>query len=333
MDHNEVVLAGRVSVAAEDKRLPSGDTLTRWRLAVRRDRPHPKGGVMTDGIPCITFAPEVAAVVRDLGPDDPVEIRGAFRCRIYGPSSAKIWRYEVEVFSAEPINVDPASPPAGERRRTVRRPRTSKPSPATLATAPNDDAGTTQDRHGDDATTTQDRRGGEAVTGQGRREGEVVRGQDREGEVVRGQDRHRDDATTTQDRRGGEAVTAQDRRGGERGGEAVTAQDRGGDDVGMAGDRLPASLHSLGEVAPCSAPATSSPAIAKPPIVEMESLVKEESTMGPKLQAPQRPSRQEHEATPVDDNSRHSSSTPSRLQAMIDTCRSAGRGVLSRTSR
>ncbi|NUW32259.1 hypothetical protein HTZ77_12565 [Nonomuraea sp. SMC257] len=220
MDRNEVVLAGRVSVAAEDKRLPSGDTLTRWRLAVRRDRPHPKGGVMTDSIPCITFAPEVAAVVRDVGPDDPLEVRGAFRCRIYGPSSGKIWRYEVEVFHVEPVGVDPAPPPPGARRRTTRGARTSKPSPA----APP---------------------GGEAAVGQDRR----------------------DPAASL-------------------------------------------SLDSRGEVASET---------DAPPRAETELLMDEKS----------------HEAPLRDDSdaSSHVSSAPSRLQAVLDTCRSAGRGALSRSSR
>ncbi|GAA3162851.1 single-stranded DNA-binding protein [Nonomuraea roseoviolacea] len=222
MDRNEVVLAGRVSAAAEDKRLPSGDTLTRWRLAVRRDRPHPKGGVMTDSIPCVTFVPEVAAVVRDAGPDDPLEVRGAFRCRIYGPSSAKIWRYEVEVFHVEPARVDPASPPPGPRRRTTRGPRPPKPAPA----APPD-------------------------------------------------------------------------------GEAATGQD----------PRDPASL----PVDALGVGASAAPSPAEPPRAETESLV----------------GGKPHEPTPRGDSdaSPHMSPPPSRLQAMIDTCRSAGKGVLSRTHR
>ncbi|MET7463960.1 single-stranded DNA-binding protein [Nonomuraea sp. NPDC005501] len=140
VDRNEVVLVGRLSAAAEIKRLPSGDTLTRWRVAVRRDRPHPKGGVMTDSIPCVTFDAATAAVVRELKPDDPLEVRGAFRCRIFGPSSGKIWRYEVEVFAAEPaitasLTAEPATAvldlsPDGESRRPSRRPRASMPSPA-----------------------------------------------------------------------------------------------------------------------------------------------------------------------------------------------------------
>ncbi|WP_397334445.1 single-stranded DNA-binding protein [Nonomuraea sp. 3-1Str] len=134
------MLVGRLSAAAEVKRLPSGDTLTRWRVAVRRDRPHPKGGVMTDSIPCVTFDAATAAVVRELKPDDPLEVRGAFRCRIFGPSSGKIWRYEVEVFAAEPaitasVTAEPATAVVdlsldGESRHPSRRPRASMPSPA-----------------------------------------------------------------------------------------------------------------------------------------------------------------------------------------------------------
>ncbi|MBN6055419.1 hypothetical protein JYK22_26020, partial [Nonomuraea sp. RK-328] len=265
VDRNEVVLAGRVSVAAEDKRLPSGDTLTRWRLAVRRDRPHPKGGVMTDSIPCITFAPEVAAVVREVGPDDPLEIRGAFRCRIYGPSSAKIWRYEVEVFSAEPVDVDRASPPLGARRRTTRGSRTPKPSPtASVTAAPGD-------------------------------------------ETVPGQDRREDHVVTDQRRPGGDADMARNRRSGS----------------------LPPDPPGAG------ACAASPPAVTELPAAELESLVDEKSVTQSKPEAPRRPSEQEHEPTPRNDpdTSKHAFSAPNRLQVMIDTCKSAGRGVLSRTGR
>ncbi|MEU8251923.1 single-stranded DNA-binding protein [Nonomuraea sp. NPDC048916] len=112
MDRNEVVLVGRLSMAAEDKTLPSGDTLTKWRLVVRRRRRHKRGEALTDSIPCVTFNPEAAAIVHSLNLHDTLEVTGAFRCRIYGPSTAKVWRYEVEVVTAKAV--DAASPAAEE---------------------------------------------------------------------------------------------------------------------------------------------------------------------------------------------------------------------------
>lgn len=115
MDRNEVVLVGRLSATPEDKPLPSGDTLTKWRLIVRR--PHPRGGqTMTDSVPCATFDPEAAAFVRGLRPRDTMEIKGAFRCHVYGPAAAKIWRYEVEVSMAKAAPPDTADQPRPSRR-------------------------------------------------------------------------------------------------------------------------------------------------------------------------------------------------------------------------
>ncbi|MFI7612018.1 single-stranded DNA-binding protein [Nonomuraea terrae] len=109
MDRNEVLLVGRLSAAVEEHPLPSGDTVTKWRIIVRRRR-HRRGAALTDSIPCVTFSPEVAAVVRDLKPRDYVEVTGAFRCRVFGPSAAKIWRYEVEVSAVRPYEAETAEP-------------------------------------------------------------------------------------------------------------------------------------------------------------------------------------------------------------------------------
>ncbi|MFG1946716.1 single-stranded DNA-binding protein [Nonomuraea sp. NPDC048826] len=124
MDRNEVLLVGRLSAAVEDRALPSGDTMTKWRLLVRRRR-HNRGGTITDSIPCVSFNQEVADVLRDLKPRDAMEVTGAFRCRVFGPASAKIWTYEVEVATARAIEADPVpldeptEPPAPSAPRPI----------------------------------------------------------------------------------------------------------------------------------------------------------------------------------------------------------------------
>lgn len=105
MDRNEVLLVGRLSAAVEEYPLPSGDTVTKWRIIVRRRRPHRRGGTLTDSVPCVTFNRETAAVLRGLKPRDYIEVTGAFRCRVFGPAGAKIWKYEVEVSTATPIDI------------------------------------------------------------------------------------------------------------------------------------------------------------------------------------------------------------------------------------
>ncbi|MEV4398038.1 single-stranded DNA-binding protein [Nonomuraea sp. NPDC049607] len=113
MDRNEVVLAGRLSAAVEEYAMPSGDMATKWRVIVRRRRRHRRGPALTDSIPCVTFDPEVAETVRGLKPRDFVEVTGAFRCRVFGPSAAKVWRYEVEVSAARPVE-QPVPEPSEE---------------------------------------------------------------------------------------------------------------------------------------------------------------------------------------------------------------------------
>ncbi|WP_327580802.1 single-stranded DNA-binding protein [Nonomuraea sp. NBC_00507] len=121
MDRNEVVLMGRLSAAVEEFSLPSGDTATKWRIIVRRRRRDRRGGIVTDSIPCVTYNGEAAAVVRGLKPRDYIEVTGAFRCRVFGPAAAKIWKYEVEVSTAKAVTA--AAPlPAPEDDRPAEVP-------------------------------------------------------------------------------------------------------------------------------------------------------------------------------------------------------------------
>ncbi|MEW9551833.1 single-stranded DNA-binding protein [Nonomuraea sp. NPDC050783] len=104
MDRNEVLLVGRLSAAPEDHTMPSGDTATKWRIIVRRRRRQRRGGgTLTDSVPCVTFNPDTAAVVRALKPRDYLEVTGSFRCRVFGPAGGKLWKYEVEVVTAKPV--------------------------------------------------------------------------------------------------------------------------------------------------------------------------------------------------------------------------------------
>ncbi|SEM00901.1 single-stranded DNA-binding protein [Nonomuraea pusilla] len=117
MDRNEVVLVGRLSAAAEEQVMPSGDTVTKWRVIVRRrwagQRPGKRGGSLADSIPCVTFDAATAEIVRGLKPRDRLEVKGSVRCRVYGPPGAKMFRYEVEARSAAPL--PPAPPEATEQ--------------------------------------------------------------------------------------------------------------------------------------------------------------------------------------------------------------------------
>ncbi|WP_327091752.1 single-stranded DNA-binding protein [Nonomuraea sp. NBC_01738] len=116
MDHNEVCLAGKLSKKAEEILLPSGDLRTTWRVIVRRARPRP--GAVVDTIPCVTFDPEVAAVVQRFLPGDRMRVEGVFRSRVWGPPQTKIWAYEVEALAVTPAGELPeAEAPAVPRPR------------------------------------------------------------------------------------------------------------------------------------------------------------------------------------------------------------------------
>ncbi|MER7502451.1 single-stranded DNA-binding protein [Nonomuraea pusilla] len=123
MDRNEVVLVGRLSAAAEEQVMPSGDTVTKWRVIVRRrwagKRPGKRGGSLADSIPCVTFDAATAEIVRRLEPRDRLEVRGSVRCRVYGPPGAKMFRYEVEARSAAPLPPAPPEPTEQEPSREV----------------------------------------------------------------------------------------------------------------------------------------------------------------------------------------------------------------------
>ncbi|MEU4702648.1 single-stranded DNA-binding protein [Nonomuraea dietziae] len=127
MDRNDVTLVGRLSASPDERAMPSGDTLTKWRIIVRR-RPLVRRGGFVDTIQCVTFDAEVAAMVKAMQPRDPMEIRGALRCRIYGPPSAKSWRYEVEVHAVALVAMQPsAEPPATTETLTAEADRPAAP--------------------------------------------------------------------------------------------------------------------------------------------------------------------------------------------------------------
>ncbi|GAA3469151.1 single-stranded DNA-binding protein [Nonomuraea roseola] len=133
MDRNDVTLVGRLSARPDERAMPSGDTLTKWRIIVRR-RPLVRRGGFVDTIQCVTFDAEVAAMVKAMRPRDPMKIRGALRCRIYGPPSAKSWRYEVEVHSVALVAMEPsADPPATTEELTA---EAALPAASVLLTTP-----------------------------------------------------------------------------------------------------------------------------------------------------------------------------------------------------
>ena len=103
---NEVVLCGRVSMVADERSLPSGDTVLATRVVV--DRPAPRrarsGSGRTrqpvDAIDCVAWTARVRQTIRRWQPGDQVWVKGAIRRRFYRIDGRPVSRVEVEISEA-----------------------------------------------------------------------------------------------------------------------------------------------------------------------------------------------------------------------------------------
>ena len=90
---NDVHIVGRLSTAAEQRDLPSGDQVVTWRLVVNRESE--RRGV--DVIDCAAFAARVRRAAVKWQPGEVIEIEGALRRRFWRSSGGTASRFEVEV--------------------------------------------------------------------------------------------------------------------------------------------------------------------------------------------------------------------------------------------
>ena len=100
---NKVLLTGRVSSTGEEVELPSGDTLTRFRVVVPRDKPVTRTTI--DTIDCVAFKKNVQSKVMQLENEDVVEIEGALRRRFWQTGSGTASRVEVEVATLKSVKI------------------------------------------------------------------------------------------------------------------------------------------------------------------------------------------------------------------------------------
>jgi single-strand DNA-binding protein len=92
---NSVLLVGRVTGTGEEIELPSGDTLTKFRVVVPREKPETK--TVVDTIECVAFKPAIQKKVLKLEIDDVVEIEGSIRRRFWQGATGVASKVEVEV--------------------------------------------------------------------------------------------------------------------------------------------------------------------------------------------------------------------------------------------
>ena len=103
MWQNKVILTGRISSTGQEVELPSGDTLTKFRVVVPRDKPVTR--TVIDTIDCVAFKAGVQSKVMKLENDDVVEIEGVLRRRFWQTASGTASRVEVEVAALKIVKI------------------------------------------------------------------------------------------------------------------------------------------------------------------------------------------------------------------------------------
>lgn len=117
MCRNEVVLVGRLAAVAEERVLPSGDTVATWRLVVDRPpQPRPAGvrQVTVDTLDCAAWRAGTRRKASALAVGDVVEVTGALRRRFWRAGPVAASRCEVEVETVRRLSR--AAPPPARRR-------------------------------------------------------------------------------------------------------------------------------------------------------------------------------------------------------------------------
>jgi single-strand DNA-binding protein len=99
---NEVHLVGRLAAVAVDRELPSGDTLTTFRLVV--DRPEGTPGPSVDTLDCAVWRGDVRRRLASWAPGDVLRVEGELRRRFWRAGAAAVSRYEVEVTRARRLS-------------------------------------------------------------------------------------------------------------------------------------------------------------------------------------------------------------------------------------
>lgn len=93
---NTVTLVGRLSVAPEERVLPSGDHLWTFRVVVQRPPGRGRAG-QVDALDCAVWGGPVRRSMRRWREGDLVEVTGAVRRRFFRTPSGAASRVEVEV--------------------------------------------------------------------------------------------------------------------------------------------------------------------------------------------------------------------------------------------
>lgn len=100
---NEVSLLGRLSAAAAERILPSGDTVVSWRIVVQRPPDPGRSTLAVDTIDCVARTSALGRRALLWTPGDVMEMTGALRRRFWRGAEGVRSRYEVEVATARRV--------------------------------------------------------------------------------------------------------------------------------------------------------------------------------------------------------------------------------------
>jgi single-strand DNA-binding protein len=96
-----VLVVGRLSMAAEERELRSGDQLVSWRLIVQRPPGAARAG--SDVIDCAAFGARVRRSALGWEPGAVIRVEGALRRRFWRGEGGTASRYEIEVSHASRV--------------------------------------------------------------------------------------------------------------------------------------------------------------------------------------------------------------------------------------
>ncbi|MDS1268672.1 single-stranded DNA-binding protein [Lipingzhangella sp. LS1_29] len=108
---NRVELRGRITSEPALRKLSGGQRLVTWRLEVPRCSREQPSVQKTDTVTCVSFSPQVQAVVRGWRLDDLVQVDGALRRRRWRSASGSSVVYEVEARAVARLPTDPPEKP------------------------------------------------------------------------------------------------------------------------------------------------------------------------------------------------------------------------------
>ncbi|MGH3501700.1 MAG: single-stranded DNA-binding protein [Nocardioidaceae bacterium] len=98
---NRVELRGRVAAPADERELPSGDTIMMTRIIVDRDQSaRAVSRQRVDTIDCVAWKARVQRTVRSWQAGDVVRVEGSIRRRFFRGPSGPVSRFEVELKGA-----------------------------------------------------------------------------------------------------------------------------------------------------------------------------------------------------------------------------------------